>query len=413
MTRQIFLWVALLWFGASAVLAQNDPTTMIRDAQERGKAIRAARADALRQLAESVQGVRISSTTTVKDFVTESDRIQASFDEMLLKGVDQVGEPRFSPDGICEVTLNLSLDRLILGLQEICGTHGSRKLDARQIEQMRHTSGSRVFTATGSGAMATAAVVPAIQADFWNHVTPQGKLMAQRAAQVDAYRNLGEAIQGVRISSSTTVQDFVAVSDEIRLAFNGFVRGVQFVGEPRYKAEGICEVTAEVNLSDLNSFLSSACRQHYCGDRWNAQSFQEMSRYGSGVIRATGAGVPPARYVRVYPSPFPNPPTPVPTYPDWANRTLQATGSGQSRDAAEMEAYRRISQQVLTLKIDARTDIQDFVNQNSACAGQISNFIRGARITAERVNQWNRSVEVDMELELRPLWQIISNQRGY
>ncbi len=37
----------------------------------------------------------------------------------------------------------------------------------------------------------------------------QKKLMARRAAIVDGYRQLAETIKGVRISSNTTVSDFV------------------------------------------------------------------------------------------------------------------------------------------------------------------------------------------------------------
>ena len=38
---------------------------------------------------------------------------------------------------------------------------------------------------------------------------PQARPMALRAAQVDAYRNLLETVQGVQIDSQTSVKDFV------------------------------------------------------------------------------------------------------------------------------------------------------------------------------------------------------------
>ena len=95
--------------------------------------------------------------------------------------------------------------------------------------------------------------------------------MALRTARVDAYRNLAEAIQGIRITASTTVKDFVAESDEIRSAFNGIVRGAEFVGRPRYRPEGVVEVTAQVDLYQLASSLSQICGKHHGGARWTPE----------------------------------------------------------------------------------------------------------------------------------------------
>lgn len=59
--------------------------------------------------------------------------------------------------------------------------------------------------------------------------TAQGRLLAQRAAQADAYRNAMEILEGVRLQSETTVVDFLVTSDIIRTKVEGFVRGAQIV----------------------------------------------------------------------------------------------------------------------------------------------------------------------------------------
>lgn len=51
-----------------------------------------------------------------------------------------------------------------------------------------------------------------------------GRLLAQRAAKADAYRNALEVIEGVRVRSETLVQNYTVVSDEIRLSMEGFIR---------------------------------------------------------------------------------------------------------------------------------------------------------------------------------------------
>ena len=55
-----------------------DSLTEQQKAQNKLLAYRAARADALRKLGERIKGLHITSETTVKDFVTESDKIQTA-----------------------------------------------------------------------------------------------------------------------------------------------------------------------------------------------------------------------------------------------------------------------------------------------------------------------------------------------
>lgn len=77
-------------------------------AQKRLMAMRAAKADALRQLLEVIQGVHVNSETVVRDFVTESDVIKTQV-EGLVKGAEQVGEPRYMSDGSVEVDYQIKI----------------------------------------------------------------------------------------------------------------------------------------------------------------------------------------------------------------------------------------------------------------------------------------------------------------
>ena len=53
---------------------------------------------------------------------------------------------------------------------------------------------------------------------------PQARPMALRAAQVDAYRNLLEVVNGVRVDSTTTIRDFTVESDIINTRSRGSSR---------------------------------------------------------------------------------------------------------------------------------------------------------------------------------------------
>jgi len=72
------------------------------------------------------------------------------------------------------------------------------------------------------------------------------RLLARRAAQIDAYRNLAEMLNGVRVTSETVVEELVAVSDVVKTKLNTLVKGAVFV-EDHYQNE-IATVTMKISL---------------------------------------------------------------------------------------------------------------------------------------------------------------------
>ncbi|MFW5839567.1 MAG: hypothetical protein ACOCZE_03215, partial [Planctomycetota bacterium] len=80
----------------------------------------------------------------------------------------------------------------------------------------------------------------------------QAKLMAFRAAELDGRRKLAERINGLQITSQTTVEDFVAKSDQIRTMMHTFQQGVGVVeGSQKVLDDGTVEVTVGVDLRPL------------------------------------------------------------------------------------------------------------------------------------------------------------------
>lgn len=77
---------------------------------------------------------------------------------------------------------------------------------------------------------------------------PQARPNALRAAQVDAYRNLLEVINGVRVDSATTIRDFTVESDVINTQVQGMVKGAK-VTKQEYLSDGTVEVTLRMPLS--------------------------------------------------------------------------------------------------------------------------------------------------------------------
>jgi hypothetical protein len=75
--------------------------------EKRLMAIRAARLDALRDLAEQVHGIRLSSTTSIRDAVVQDDTLTA-FVDGTIRGAQTV---RVTPKGTDSYEVEMMLDR--------------------------------------------------------------------------------------------------------------------------------------------------------------------------------------------------------------------------------------------------------------------------------------------------------------
>jgi len=76
--RKMLMALALLGLTTASANAQD-----VDAAQNKLLAKRAAQADCYRKLAETINGVQITSDTLVRDFVTESDQIRTGVDQFI------------------------------------------------------------------------------------------------------------------------------------------------------------------------------------------------------------------------------------------------------------------------------------------------------------------------------------------
>jgi hypothetical protein len=70
----------------------------------------------------------------------------------------------------------------------------------------------------------------------------QKRLKARLAARMDAYRNIAELINGVQVTSETTVGNLAVKSDTIKLKIDALVKGARQLGQEKYLPDGSVEV---------------------------------------------------------------------------------------------------------------------------------------------------------------------------
>jgi len=100
----------------------------------------------------------------------------------------------------------------------------------REVEGGRLNWTQGILTVTGTGSFQ-----PGLPAG-------QSRLMAQRAALADGYRQLAAATQGVQVFSETTVRNFVVESELVRLQVSAVLKGAKQTGQTRYFSDGTVEV---------------------------------------------------------------------------------------------------------------------------------------------------------------------------
>lgn len=439
MTRaaKLAMCVVVLAFGVVTVC--GDAISEQGKAQNRLLAMRAARVEAMRKLAERIKGLQITSQTSVKDFVAESDTIQTALNTSLM-GMKEVSA-KYMEDDSCEVVLEIKLSQLIATLKSIHATHyKGNTVKSRDFQQMTTTNKITVLRETGSGvpreelipeplvppapgaSQATFSGAGAAARKYWaQYCTARGRLMAERAARVDAMRKLAERLKGLRISSTTTVQDFVTESDDINTSLNTLIRGMKEVGRRYHKGELVVEVEMQIKLRQFYQSMKSWSSTTLRGRNVTSRTIEDLVlRSKDTVIIEVGMGVPNVRYLKsTTPVTIRQTVTTASSAPQWATQTIRATGNAaitaandaqarlMAKRGAELDARRKLAERLSGLQITSNTSVQDFVAQNDQIGTSMLTFQQGARVVDNSFKVVDGAAQVDVEIELLPLWNSI------
>ncbi len=199
-------------------------------------------------------------------------------------------------------------------------------------------------------------------------LNPRMKLLAKRAAKVDALRNLTENIYGLRLDTGTTVRNFVVASDIMRTRLSVEIQGAQEIDYIAHD-DGMAEVTVEITLGSIETILG------------------RRLQYDFEVVEAVGYGTPPGMATSNYNS-------------DQASSSaVRAIGYGlppneqgltaPERDllgmrAAKNDALRNLAEKIDRIQVTANSTVQEYAISSDQVRTRIRTVLNNARVLSEK-----------------------------
>ena len=242
--------------------------------RERLKATRAAELDADRLLAERIYGLQIDSETTVKDLAETDDAIAGAVSATLVGSITT--EPaEYLEDGRVQVVRAVKIREVIDTLNRVIK---GKKLDNGSV-------------ATISDVVKTDRKTNDKIIDVMGNAAIKGseghqKIMAKRAAEMDAYRRLAGRMMGVKIDGTTTIRDFALENDEILASLSQVLKAATPTAIKYNKSDGSCEVTMEIKTQDIvrvtRRFVKGNTTKTQIKDEIEEKTFSET---GMGAMR--------------------------------------------------------------------------------------------------------------------------------
>jgi len=245
-------------------------------------ATRAAEIDADRLLAERLYGLQVDSNTTIQDLAASDDTIAGAVSASLV-GSLSVGEPEYLADGRVQVVRAVKIQEVIETLNRVI--KGNHLADGSFANTSEKEKTDRSVTDKVIDVMGNAAI-PGSEG--------HQKIMAKRAAEMDAYRRLAARMMGQKISGDTTVRDMCLENDKAMASLSQLLKAAAPTNI-KYFADGSCEVTMEIKISDLvrttRRYMKDGTEKTEIKDDIQERSFSETGR---GTMQPVAEAAPAA-----------------------------------------------------------------------------------------------------------------------
>lgn len=238
--------------------------------RERLKALRAAELDADRLLAERIYGLQVDAETTVANLADTNDAVDAAVSATLVGSVT-TGDPEYLADGTVQVVRAVKIREVINTLNTAVKgkilSDGSLQTLSNKTKTNTEVKDS-VIDVMGNAALPNS--------------EGHQKIMAKRAAELDAYRRLAARMMGIKIDGETTVRDMALENDELVAALSHVLKGATPTAIKYNKDDGSCEVTMSIKTADVLRTTKRTVKgdkvQTTIKDEINEKSFSETGR---------------------------------------------------------------------------------------------------------------------------------------
>jgi hypothetical protein len=163
--------------------------------------------------------------------------------------------------------------------------------DDAVVQKMAHGEinwSKKTVTATGSG---VAAVKPSKDGEI-----AAARLMAERAAKMDALRNILETVQGIQVTGSRSANDIMSNGD-VKTRIEGMARGFKIV-DTKYYSDGSVDVVVQMPIDEnlTNALVEKPKAGAKAARTLNTAGPESFTGL---VVNARGLGVVPSMSPRI------------------------------------------------------------------------------------------------------------------
>lgn len=261
---------------------------------------KAAEADCYAQLVEQIKGLQVSENSTVMDVVN------AYFDQMSsAQGFVQgavLKEPLYQDD-TCLIKAELTLDQIAENLTKSIKAVDGKVKD--QFEAIKRFNKKKLVTVTGVGALIAPETLEkgelsprdTGELDTIKHLVGPGqyKVMALKAARLDALTKLAASIKGVRVSSTMSIQN-AAGSSWQQADTEAVIQGARVI---RYAAvdKDLVQCWMEINLETVVENIQKNSTLFSNGKEVSVENIKRLNKLAKVVSVGQGAVVKPGEPV--------------------------------------------------------------------------------------------------------------------
>ncbi len=146
----------------------------------------------------------------------------------------------------------------------------------------------KTITVTGSGA-------PSLKAEN----VAVARLGAERAAKMDAFRNILEAVKGIRVTGTQTAGEVMAASPEVNAKVQGVVRNFKVL-ETKYYSDGGVDLIVQVPIDGVSQALVPTAGKNAVPVKGAPAGSDSSGTHTGIIVNAKGLKLTPALAPRIF-----------------------------------------------------------------------------------------------------------------